>query len=49
MDIKVRLQRVLQILENTESVATLTDIERDIVLGELREAYAEVKFGEKAS
>ena len=45
MDIKVRLQRVLQVLESAESVATLTDIERDIVLDDLREAYAELKFG----
>lgn len=45
MDIKLRLQRVLQILEEAEREGVLADIERDMVLGELREAYAELKFG----
>lgn len=44
MDIKQRLQRVLQILEDVECVDKLSELERDIVLGELREAYAELKF-----
>ena len=39
------MQRVLQIVEEAERVGALSDIERDMVLAELREAYAEVKFG----
>jgi hypothetical protein len=46
MELKFRLQRVLQILEDSERNGTLTDIERDIVLTDLREAYAEVKFSQ---
>ena len=45
MDLKLRLQRVLQIIEETERVGAMSDLERDIVLGELREAYMSVKFG----
>ena len=45
MELKSRLQRVLQIVEETERTGAMSDLERDIVLGELREAYAEVKFG----
>ena len=45
MDLKLRLQRVLQIIEDTERVGAMSDLERDIVLGELREAYMSVKFG----
>lgn len=45
MDLKLRLQRVLQIVEEAEHAGALSDIERDIVLGELREVYSEVKFG----
>lgn len=45
MNIEQRLQRVLQILEGADHKGVLSDIERDIVLGELREAYAELKFG----
>ena len=45
MELKLRLQRVLQIVEEAERVGALSDIERDMVLAELREAYAEVKFG----
>ena len=45
MDLKLRLQRMLQIVEEAERVGALADIERDILLGELREAYAELKFG----
>lgn len=45
MDLKLRLQRVLQIIEETERVGAMSDLERDIVLGELREAYMCVKFG----
>ena len=45
MDLKLRLQRVLQIVEETERVGAMSDLERDIVLGELREAYMSVKFG----
>ncbi|MBR4850309.1 MAG: hypothetical protein IKV09_05210 [Alistipes sp.] len=45
MELKLRLQRVLQIVEEAERVGALSDIERDMVLAELREAYADVKFG----
>ena len=45
MDLKLRLQRMLQLVEEAERVGALADIERDILLGELREAYAELKFG----
>ena len=41
----MRLQRVLQIVEESEGVAALSDLERDIILAELRELYSEVKFG----
>lgn len=37
---------MLQIVEDAERVGALADIERDILLAELREAYAELKFGE---
>ena len=46
MDLKLRLQRMLQIVEESERVGALSDIERDILLAELREAYAELKFGQ---
>lgn len=46
MDLKLRLQRVLHIVEEAERTGVLSDLERDIVLAELREAYSEVKFGE---
>ena len=36
---------MLQIVEESEQVGALADIERDILLAELREAYAELKFG----
>ena len=45
MDLKSRLQRMLQIVEESERVGALSDIERDILLAELREAYTELKFG----
>jgi len=45
MDLKLKLQRVLQILEESERVGALSDLERDIVLNDLREVYAELKFG----
>ena len=45
MEVKARLQRALQILEDVERVEMLSDIERDILLTELREAYAELRFG----
>lgn len=45
MELKLRLQRVLQIVEETERVGAMSDLERDIILTELREAYSEVKFG----
>ena len=46
MDLKLRLQRMLQIVEGAECNGALADIERDILLNELREAYTELKFGE---
>ncbi|MBR2326675.1 MAG: hypothetical protein IKA49_04860 [Alistipes sp.] len=49
MSVKVRLQRVLQIVEEAERKGELCDLERDIVLGELREAYVELKFCEVKS
>lgn len=45
MDLKARLQRVLHIVEEVECAGALSDLERDIVLNDLREAYAELKFG----
>ena len=45
MNVKERLQRVLQILEEAERAGALSNLEQDIVLADLREAYAEVKFG----
>ena len=40
---------MLQIVEESERVCALADIERDILLAELREAYTELKFGEERS
>ena len=45
MDIKVRLQRVLQIVEGAECAGGLSELDKDIALNELREVYAELKFG----
>lgn len=45
MDLKLKLQRMLQILEESERVGALSDLERDIILNDLREVYAELKFG----
>ena len=45
MNLKDRLQRMLQIVEESERVGALSDLERDILLNDLREAYAELKFG----
>lgn len=45
MNLRERLQRMLQIVEESERIGALSDIERDILLAELREAYAELKFG----
>ena len=47
MEVKARLQRALQILEDAERVEVLSDIERDILLTELREAYAELKYSDE--
>ena len=47
MKVKDRLQRALQILEDAERVEMLSDIERDILLTELREAYAELKYSDE--
>ena len=46
MELKMRLQRVLQIVEEAERTGALSDIERDILLAELREVYAELKFAD---
>ena len=46
MELKLRLQRMLQILEGAERNGGLADIERDILLSELRDAYAELKYSE---
>ena len=46
MNLKDRLQRMLQIVEEAERVGAIADLERDILLNDLREAYAELKFGE---
>ena len=46
MNIEIRLQQMLQILEDAERNGALSDIERDIILAGLREAYAELKFGQ---
>ena len=45
MDLKLKLQRMLQIVEESERVGVLSDLERDIILNDLREVYAELKFG----
>ena len=47
MEVKDRLQRALQILDAAERVEMLSDIERDILLTELREAYAELKYSDE--
>ena len=47
MNLKTRLQRVLQIVEDAERTGVLSDLEKDIVLSELREAYAELKFADE--
>ena len=45
MEVKIKLERVLQMLTDVERVDALSDIERDMILADLREAYAAVKFG----
>ncbi len=47
MDLKIRLQRMLQILEGVEHENALADIERDILLNELRAAYTELKYSDE--
>ena len=47
MNLKARLQRVLQIVEDAERTGVLSDLEKDIALSELREAYAELKFADE--
>ena len=47
MQTKLRLERALQILADVERAGAFSDIERDIVLNELREAYLEVRFADK--
>ena len=45
MNLKERLQRMLQIVADAEQSGAMSAIERDIILAELREAYAELRFG----
>ena len=45
MELKLRLQRMLQILEDVERTGVMSDLEKDMILADLREAYSEVKFG----
>ena len=45
MELKLRLQRMLQILEDVERAGVMSDLEKDMILADLREAYSEVKFG----
>uniref|UniRef100_UPI004056B41F hypothetical protein n=1 Tax=Alistipes sp. TaxID=1872444 RepID=UPI004056B41F len=48
MDLKLKLQRMLQILEESERAGVLADLERDIILNDLREVYAELKYSDKS-
>ena len=48
MDLKLKLQRVLQIVEESERVGALSDLERDIILNDLREVYAELKYSDES-
>ena len=45
MELKLRLQRMLQILEDVERAGVMSDLEKDMILADLREAYSDVKFG----
>ena len=45
MELKLKLQLMLQIVEQAELNGGLAEIERDILLNELREAYTALKFG----
>lgn len=45
MELKSKLQLMLQIVEQAELNGGLAEIERDILLNELREAYTALKFG----
>lgn len=44
-EIKERLQQVLQIVEESEGVAQLSDLERDLALQNLRDVYSALRFG----
>ncbi len=46
MNIKERLQRVLQIVEESELSGSMSELDRDVVLAELRELYLAVKFAD---
>ena len=46
MDVKLRLQRVLQMLAESESIEALSTLDRELILSELREVYSAVRFGE---
>lgn len=45
MNIKERLQRVLQMVEESELLGSMSELDRDVILAELREVYSELKFG----
>lgn len=45
MNVIAKLQHTLQILEQSERTGALTLIEKDVVLNNLRDVYAEIKFG----
>ena len=45
MNLKERLQRMLQIVADAEQSGAMSALEQDIILAELREAYAELRFG----
>ena len=44
-EMKEKLQRVLQIVDDNESLAQLSDLERDLVLEYLRDVYSALRFG----
>ena len=44
-EIKERLQQVLQIVEESEGVAQLSELERDLALQNLRDVYSALRFG----
>ena len=45
MELKLKLQQMLQILEDAERAGAMSDLEKDMILSDLREVYSEIKFG----